>query len=264
MLPYNSAATLFGKGFHHDEGLNGMCPITCCHFFNHLNRIFMSTKNYSKRVATETSFERTRENMAEFERAGRSGKLLTDAFRAIANEASDSRQTQRMSRAMSKVIKSDKLNDRGQRKVSDGNIQLLRGFDFNVDAKLTTVFFAPHTASIDRVTGTLKVDIPAFVSKRMINAPLNTTHFSVVCGAAEVDFDSGIQKGANVSTAELPYGREITQPISLSNVLTPNSTVALFLALGVIFYQFVNEKYYPLNDGAYNTVAIILVDAPNP
>jgi len=224
----------------------------------------MATKNYSKRVATEERFERTRENMAEFERAARSGKLLTDAFRAIADSASDSRQTARMSRAMSKVIKSDKLNSRGQRKVSDGDLQLLRGFDFNVAAKLTTVFFPPYTASIDRATGTLKVDIPAFVSKRMLKAPRNTTHFTVVCGAAEVNFDTGIQKGASSSTAELAYGKPPTEAITLSNVLSPNSTAPLFLVLGVTFYQYINSEYYTLNNGAYNAVAIIQVDVPNP
>lgn len=264
MLPYNSAATLFGKGFHHDEGLNGVCPITCCHFFDHLNHFFMATKNYSKRVATAPDFERTRENMAEFERAATSGKLLTDAFRAVVSGASDSLQTARMNKAMSRVIKTDKLNDRGQRKVSEGNLQLLRGFEFNVDAKLTTVFFPPYTANIDRVTGTLKVDIPAFVPRKMLKAPPNTTHFSVVCGAAEINFDLGTQKGANISTAELAFGKERTEPISLSNALTPNSTEAFFLVLGVTFHQEVNGKYYPLNNGAYNAVAVIQVDVPNP
>jgi hypothetical protein len=233
-------------------------------FFNHLNQFFMKTKNYSKRVATQESFERTRENMAEFEWAARSGKLLTDAFRPVFGNASDSRQTARMSRAMSKVIKSDKLNDRGQRKVSDGDLQLLRGFEFNVEAKLTTVFFTPYTATIDRSTGTLKVDIPAFVPKKGLKAPHNTTHFSVVCGAAEINFDTGTQKGANSSTAELAFGKEPIQAISLSNVLTPNSTEAFFLVLGVTFHQFVNNKYYPLNNGAYNAVAVIRVDVPNP
>lgn len=224
----------------------------------------MASKNYRKRIATEPEFERTRENMAEFERAGRSGKLLTDALRAVVNSASDPLQAARLTKAMSKVVKSDKVNDRGQRKVSEGNLQLLRGFDFNVDAKLTTVFFAPYTATVDRATGTLKVDIPVFVPKTLVKAPGNTTHFSIVCGAAEIDFDGGTQKGANVSTAELQYGMEPTEAISLSNVLTPNSTGALFLVLGVKFSQFVNNKHYPLNAGAYNAVAIIQVDKPNP
>lgn len=264
MLPYNSAGMISGKGFHLDEGLNGMCLITCCNFSNYLNHLIMASKNYSKRVATEARFERTRENMAEFERAGRSGKLLTDAFRAIVDSASDARQTARLSRAMSKVIKSDKLNERGQRKVSDGNLQLLSGFEFNVAAKLTRVFFAPYTATIDRAAGTLKVDIPAFISRKMLKAPPNTTHFSVVCGGAELNFDTVTQKGATSATAELAYGKALTENISLSNALTPNSTAPLFLVLGVVFYQFVNGAYYTMNNGAYNAVAVIQVDAPNP
>jgi len=224
----------------------------------------MASKNYSKRIATQPDFERTRENMAEFERAARSGKLLTDAFRVVADGASDARQTQRMSKAMSKVIKSDPLNDRGQRKVSDGNLQLLKGYEFNLGAKLSKVFFAPYTVTVDRATGTLKVDIPAFLPMKLLKAPFNTTHFSIVCAAAEINFDTATQKGANTSTAELVYSKAATEPISLSTVLTPNSTDALFLVLGVTFHQFVNDKYYALNNGAFNAVAIIQVNVPNP
>jgi hypothetical protein len=165
---------------------------------------------------------------------------------------------------MSKVVKSDQLNDRGQRKVSNGNLQLLKGFDFNLAAKLRSVFYARYTVTIDRATGTLKVDIPAFIPNSKLKAPPKTTHFSVVCGAAEINFDTETEMGADSATAELVYGKEPTQAISLSNVLTPNSTEALFLVLGVVFYQYVNGKYYTLNDGAYNAVAIIQVDKPNP
>jgi hypothetical protein len=224
----------------------------------------MSNKTYRRRIATQPNFERTRENMAEFERAARAGKLLTDAFRIVANSASDSRQTARMSKQMSKVIKSDPLNDRGQRRPSEGNLQLLRGFEFNVDATLTKIFTVSYKATIDRATGTLKVDIPAFATKKGLRAPLKATHFSIVCAGAELNFDTEVQHNADFSTDKLVYEMVDTQAVSLSVVLTPNSTDVLFLALGVEFYQFSNNKYYPLNNGAYNAVKIIQVDAPNP
>lgn len=264
MLHYYSTETPFSKGFHHGEGLYGVCPITCCNLFNYLNQLIMASKNLSKKIANDPNFERVRENNAEFGRAGKAGKLLTDALRAVVNKSRDSKQTSRLSKVMDDVLKTDAVSDRGQRKVSEGDIMLLKGFDYNVDAKLTTVFFAPYTAAIDRATGTLKVDIPAFIPQTMLNAPPNTTHFMLVSGAAEVDFDTGTQNGANASTAQLAYSDVPTEPISLSHTLTANSTGALFLALGVKFYQNVNNKFYPLHSGKFNAVAIVQVDVPNP
>jgi hypothetical protein len=262
MLLYTSAGRLLSKGFHHDEGLNGMCPITCRQLFNHLNQFLMAKTNYSKRVATDPAFERTRENMAEFERAGKAGKLLTDAFRVLANSASDSRLQSRLSKEMSKVIKADLLNDRGQRNVTDGNIRLLHGFDFNVNAKLSTVFFAPYTAAVDRAAGTLSINIPGFIPKSMVNGPVGVTHFSVACAVAALDFTAGTYTNAHASTAEMVYGDQVEQPIALSGAIAPGSTGPLFLALGIRFYQQVNNKFYTLNNGAYNALCLVAVDVP--
>jgi len=165
---------------------------------------------------------------------------------------------------MMKVITSDPLNDRGQRKPSEGNLQLLKGFEFNANAKLSTIFPVTYKATIDRTTGTLKVDIPEFFTKKVLRAPLKASHFSMVCAAAELNFDTEIRNNADVSTDKLVYEMGDTQATSLTVMLTPNSTDVLFLALGVEFYQFLNNKYYPLNNGAYNAVAIIEVNTPNP
>jgi len=216
----------------------------------------------SKRIATDPAYERTRENMAEFERAGKAGKLLTDSMRILANNARDSRLTSRMAKEMSKVIKTDALNGRGLRTVTDGNLGLLQGFEFNNDARLTTVFFAPYTVAIDRAAGTLNIAIAEFEPKTMINAPAGTTHFSVTAAASEVNFGGNVHTGAHAATAELVYGDQKEAAIALNTAVTANSTQPLFLALGVRFYQQVNGKFYPLNSGKFNALAIVKVDLP--
>ncbi|HEU4552217.1 MAG TPA: hypothetical protein VFS25_05265 [Chitinophaga sp.] len=216
----------------------------------------------SKRIATDPAYERTRENMAEFERAGKAGKLLTDSMRILANHARDSRLTSRMSKAMSKVIKTDSVNARGMRTVQDGDLLQLQGFEFNIEAGLTSVFFAPYTVTIDRAAGALKIDIPEFEPKTMINAPANTTHFSITSAASEVNFAGNAHTGAHAITPQLVYGDQTEAAVSLSNAVPANSTQPLFLALGIRFYQQVNGKYYPLNSGKFNALAIVRVDVP--
>ena len=103
----------------------------------------------SQRIATDPAFQRTRENNAEFGRAGKAGKVLRNAVRALLQNASDSKATSRLTREMIKVVQADTTNPRGLRNVIDGEAELLLGFEFNVAGKLSATLFAPYTTTID-------------------------------------------------------------------------------------------------------------------
>lgn len=132
------------------------------------------------RIANDPSFARTRENGAEFGRAGNAGKVLRSAIRALLLNTADSRMIARLTREMMKVIQADTVNERGLRNVIDGEAELLTGFEFNANSKLGTVLFAPFTQSINRVTGVLEINIPSFIPVNMIAAPSGATHYKLV------------------------------------------------------------------------------------
>jgi hypothetical protein len=131
----------------------------------------------ANRIATDPAFVRTRENGAKFGRAGKAGKLLRTAFRALLLNIGDSYMSSRLTREMVKVIQADATNVRGQRNVIDGEAELLKGFEFNSNARLGGTLYAPFSTAIDRAAGTLIVDIPAFVPTNMVAAPAGATHF---------------------------------------------------------------------------------------
>ncbi|HRH50248.1 MAG TPA: hypothetical protein PLP23_15935 [Panacibacter sp.] len=212
------------------------------------------------RIANDPNFQRTRENGDEFGRAGKAGKLLRNSIRAMLQNASDSRMVSRLTQKMVEVIQEDATNPRGQRNVIDGEAELLAGFEFNISGKLGTTLYAPYTSTIDRVAGTLAVNIPAFVPLNMIAAPGGTTHFKIVSAGTEVDFENETFVVATSETAVLPWDTTATAVINLSNAVTANSTHPLFLALGIEFYQEVNGQMYPLKNGAYNALALVKVD----
>ena len=162
---------------------------------------------------------------------------------------------------MVKVIQADTTSERGLRNVIDGEAELLFGFEFNIRGKLGTSLFAPFTATIDRVTGTLDADLASFVPSNMIAAPSGTTHFKMISGGAEVDFEAESFVVATSETAILPWDATATAAINLSNAVTANSTNPLFLALGIEFYQEINGQMYPLKNGAYNPLSIVKVDS---
>jgi hypothetical protein len=211
------------------------------------------------RIANDPSFQRTRENGAEFGRAGIAGKVLRTALRALLQNASDSRMVSRLTTEMVKVIQEDITNARGLRNVIDGEAELLEGFEFNISGKLGTTLYAPYAATIDRVTGALTVNIPAFVPLNMIAAPGGATHYKIVSAGAEVDFENETYVVDTKETAILPWDNVATAVINLANAVTANSTHPLFLALGIQFYQEVNAVKYPLKNGAFNALNLAKV-----
>jgi hypothetical protein len=211
------------------------------------------------RIQNDPAFQRTRENGSEFGRAGKAGKLLRTALRALLLNSADGRMVSRLTRQMVKVIQADVISERGLRNVIDGEAELLLGFEFNIRGKLGTSLFAPFVGTIDRVAGEVVVDLAPFVPVNMIAAPSGTTHFKIISGGAEVDFEAEIFVVATSETAILPWNATTTTAINHTNAVTPESTKPLFLALGIEFYQEVNGQMYSLKNGAYNPLSIVKV-----
>jgi hypothetical protein len=211
----------------------------------------------ASRIASDPAFQRTRENGSEFGRAGKAGKVLRTALRALLLNSADGRMVSRLTQQMVKVIQADLINERGLRNVIDGEAELLTGFEFNIRGKLGTSLFAPFVGAIDRVTGEITVDLAPFIPTNMIAAPSGTTHYKIISAGAEIDFEAFVV--ANSETAILPWDAVATDAIAQVNVVTPASTRPLFLALGVEFYQQVNGQMYPLKNGAYNPLSLVQV-----
>jgi len=211
------------------------------------------------RIANDPAFQRTRENGAEFGRAGKAGKYLRTALRSLLQNVSDSRMIARLTKEMMRVIKADEINPRGFRNVIDGEAEFLKGFEFNVNSKLGTTLFAPFVGTVNRVAGELSVGIPSFVPVNMIAAPSGTTHFKIVSAGAEIDFESGNYTADSKTSASIPWDASGTAVISLVNNVSANSTKPLFLVLGIEFYQEVNGSMYSLKNGAFNALALVEV-----
>jgi len=215
----------------------------------------------ASRIASDPAFQRTRENGSEFGRAGKAGKLLRTALRPLLINSADGRMVSRLTQAMVKVIQADLVSDRGLRNVIDGEAELLFGFEFNIRGKLGTSLYAPFVAAIDRVAGEISVDIASFIPANMIAAPSGTTHFKIISGGAEIDFEAETFVVATSETAILPWDATPTAVISQVNAVTPASTKPLFLALGIEFYQQINGTMYPLKNGAFNPLSVAKVDS---
>ena len=213
----------------------------------------------ASRIANDPNFQRTRENGEEFGTAGKAGKMLRTSMRALLQNVADGRMVGRLTQEMVKVLQADITSVRGKRNVIDGEAELLEGFEFNIGSKLGSTLFAPFTSVIDRVAGTLTVNIPVFIPINMVAAPNGSTHFKIISAGASVDFENETFVVDTKESAPIAWDSTATAVINLANAVGANSTNPLFLALGIEFYQEVNGVQYSLKNGSYNALSLVKV-----
>lgn len=213
----------------------------------------------AKRMATDPAFQRTRENGAEFGRAGKATRVLRQALRQYLQIASDSRLTSRLTSEMLRIIKTDDVNDRGLRQVSEGDINLLIGFDFNLGGRLSSTLYFPFRMNINRVGGVASIELDSFIPDKDIAFPQGTTHVRLFAGLAAINFATEELSFSPINSGEIILGPQ-KEPSQVMNMeFEANTDRNLFLVFGVEFVQDVNGKKYPLKNGSFNAMSVIAV-----
>ncbi|MDF2191514.1 hypothetical protein [Paraflavitalea sp. CAU 1676] len=212
------------------------------------------------RIKNDPLFERTRENMAEFTRAGKASKLMRVIFREVMVNAKDKITQARLVKVFSRVLAADTVNGRGLRTVHKGDLQQLDGFNFNVRAGFRDVFFKKCAITFNRTSGQVLISIPEYVPRIMVQGAQGCTHYRIVAGAATIQFDTEKYEFVTQGTTELSWNHDPQIASSLTLALPANSPDHVVVVLGVEFYQRVNSRSYALKTGEFNATSVMLVD----
>ncbi len=233
-------------------------------FFKSIDGYMVKAKSeVSKdRILSDPKFLRTRENMAEFGNAGKSGKKLRTPFTGLLKLSSDPRMTSRLTSLCTQVLKTDTIAKRGKRTVAKGDMSLFSDFEFNNKAILSATLLTPYSVAFTRTTGDVQFDLPVFTPQLGIAAPQGTTHYQLQLAAAAVDLNAKKNIAFQTASGVLSWDNNPTTALSLALSLPANSTDPVFILLQVQFMEQLNTDYYPLQNGAYNACAIIDVDTP--
>lgn len=214
---------------------------------------FRSKGGISKeQFETKPSLVNARRSRDENKEASLSAKTFSMAFQEAYVKIPNSNLHNLLMPVMTGLTHSDTVNEWGKRKAAQGNMDILKGFEFSKDARLDSLFTAPYTGSINRVTGLVELEIPAFDPRVMIRNYLSATQFRLFAAAAEVDFQSGKSIRKVDYSNYFQLNNPSTGPVTLSMQLTSASTLAIFLALGICFYQTLHgERSFPNKKGAF-------------
>jgi hypothetical protein len=209
------------------------------------------------RIMTDPRYARTRENIAEFTINAAAVKLLKDTIRPALIKISDPRLHQRLVRRMLEILRTDPVNNRGERQVAEGDWLLMQGLEMNVRANLATVLKPEITYS--NTASDWQASIPAFQPADFVWIPEGATHFRIFAVGASVDFSTLERNFLMEASAELPIG-DVT---SVINLTVPKATLVnphkVFL-LGIEFLQLVNGQQYALSNGTHNAASIITAE----
>lgn len=226
------------------------------------------------RILNDPAFARTRENMSEFGGAAKVGKAMRTGFGSLIGTLGDTYLSARLN-ALMKRINTLSSGKRGMRAIDvAAHGALLEGFEFNSKAPFDTHFrisIARPTinASRNRVTWV----IPSFNAHTSIKAPEGATHFKFVLGACFVSTytfseplkhyvpeDTSVNgQGAHVASTAIDLLGMVGAPITLDFNLSSFGSIPvnsrLLVAIGLKFYQEVNDSLYALKQGHCMTVA---------
>jgi hypothetical protein len=219
----------------------------------------MKTSVDGDRIANDPAFIRTRENNSEFGSSARSGKLTRDNLRPISMNATDGRVVARMTKIMTQIKNLDTTSIRGARNVGVAMATaqakaLLKGFEFNGDAMLSSMLFKPW--AVNTTTGV--ITIAGLVPTLDLIYPEGATHVSFTGTYANINYATGIADVKLTNVQNLPI-TGTSSAITLTPTAVPTGTGAKIFLLKIEFFQLVNAVQYSLKNGAYNALKIIEV-----
>lgn len=210
-----------------------------------------------KRLLTDPKFQRTRENMQEFSKAATAAKFLKNAFREIELKSNGGKLHNRLYSMAMKVVKSDPVSARGDRKFELGDMALLLGFEFSEKAVFSNVLKKQPIILDDPAS--VSVTIPELVPMKYLLYSQGSTHYRFSLIRAAVNFEENI------------FNTEISTvvPMLINKLSSPELTLTLpkpgiagekyFFALTLEFLTQVNGNQYDLNDVSQNPAFILSV-----
>jgi len=216
-----------------------------------------------RRVLTDPVFELTRQNNTEFTRACKANRLLRRAFAFAMLNKADRYVSGRLTKTMFNILQSDPVNGRGKRRVTNGVLGILEGFNFNRDTSLQNVLRAPYSVTVNQDATQATISFPSFMPKAMIETTAGANACMLTGIAASLSLEEETWPVEPVQSDKLNITGHSREPLQLQlPILDHKSTHAIIIALGIEFFQEITGQYQPV-EKKHNALAVVKVFSAN-
>jgi hypothetical protein len=202
------------------------------------------------------NFKRVRENAAEFKTIAVTAKMLRKQVNAMVKRVKDPQQSIRLSALLRSILKSDNSQPRGMRTIIDGDLTLMKGFEFSAPGVLSNSYLGKYETNIDRASGTLSMTIPEFVAEKLVQKAEGATHFQFHAAAVEYDFTSEKAVVNLVSSEKYTIENIVIPQIDLRPQVTAGSNKPLLLLFGIDYHIKEHDSFYELMTKTSNAVVV--------
>jgi hypothetical protein len=214
-----------------------------------------------QKYLTAESYDLTRRNASEFGIAGKAGRVFRNAWNLEIDKAGDNRLISRVTQGMVKVLQSDTVSVYGSRRVEKGDLTMLEKLEFNVALPFIASVKPEIDVTVVRATGQITINFPSYISEKQIAAPYGATHFSFFAAAAAVDFLEETSTTDRDAMADQLFSMTPTTASTIQLTMPANSTLPIFVALGVEFKKIVNGTAFSFSEHT-SAMRLLAVDMP--
>lgn len=192
----------------------------------------------AERLHNDPAFENVRKNWQDFTTAARSAKLLRTVMENIMEPVHDRSRQWRLTKAMSKVLRSDKLNPPGECKPADGDLKLLINVELNTGIPFLELF--PESLVHFRIDKKkVRLNIWPLRPETPQEHPLaaTSTELEIKLAVADINFSQQSFNIKWVSSGMLPFADPGLEHKQLAVKLDKSSRLPLFVFVAINFYN---------------------------
>lgn len=199
----------------------------------------------------------------EFAQASRMSAAFRYALAPMLHGINTGYLPSRLTALFRKVIATDSLNDLGERKLFQGDIELLEGMEMAHSQRLDRQLTRMPGLQVSPESQTVKLDFSQTGHVDVQRLPEGTSHYRMVpvlvllaedtTSSANRHFDEGLDF--------IPIGEDMSKlgTVNLEYTASPAERM-LHVLLGIYYYQEVNGEYHPLlGSGAVRILKVVRV-----
>ncbi len=214
----------------------------------------------AKRFAKDPNYAQARINTSEFGQAAKGSALIRRAFRAIIPKVANDELHSRLTKVCKDIINSDVGHQRGSRMLMNGDLSLLREFNFSPAVKFGLIVSIPFQHTVDRTAGTVRIGMHAFAPADAIRFPKHASHARLKMGVAVLNFEKETFTFVSAGSTPIPKGRKPINPEDLTVQIPTGTSDPLFIAMAVEFLTLEKGAFCPVPDSQFNIMQLKGVD----
>lgn len=186
-------------------------------------------------------FENSRRVSAEFGHASKIASKLYRSCKGILNSGRHDGLHGKLTSILNRVIQSDPVSEYGHRRLRFGNLELMKGFDFEATSLKSLIANMP---TVDHQGQVVRINFSRIGDVKKKAIPDGATHYRVDllwCRLDEVTEKVGYQEyQGNIIELNASLDLNGVVEMDLGNAL--QSEEVLFVVMGIVFLQEVNGK----------------------